>query len=62
MGGDETLKSCWDKKPSIKQWMAQNNISDYDQLQVYYRQRQLEYLQTNRTPVYWSNQYVMIYT
>ncbi len=29
MGGDETNNNCWDQKPSIKEWMAQHNISDY---------------------------------
>lgn len=30
MGGDEVISSCWDKRPSIKEWMANNNISDYN--------------------------------
>ena len=38
-GGDEVIKSCWDSRPSIKEFMEKNNITDYDALQVYYRVR-----------------------
>ncbi|KAL4444539.1 hypothetical protein ABPG74_016832 [Tetrahymena malaccensis] len=56
MGGDEVFGSCWDQRPSIKQFMAKNNISDYNQLQVYYRNRQKKSIQANRTKIYWANE------
>lgn len=39
MGGDEVFGNCWDQRPSIKEFMAANNIADYNALQVYYRNR-----------------------
>lgn len=40
MGGDEVFGSCWNQKPSIKEFMVKMNITDYDGLQRYYRNRQ----------------------
>jgi hexosaminidase len=31
-GGDEVTTSCWDLKPSIKAWMAENSIASYHDL------------------------------
>ena len=31
-GGDEVLLSCWDQRPSIKAFMEQNGILDYQGL------------------------------
>ena len=28
-GGDEVEEDCWDRKPSIKEWMKDNNIPNY---------------------------------
>lgn len=36
-GGDEVVKSCYDKRPAIKEFMIANNIADYEALEVYYR-------------------------
>ena len=30
MGGDEVNLTCWDRKPSIKTWMKDQNISTYN--------------------------------
>ncbi|CAD8062288.1 unnamed protein product [Paramecium sonneborni] len=38
--GDEVSKTCWDQRPEIKQFMVENNIKDYYELQSYYRKRQ----------------------
>lgn len=32
LGGDEVDSACWDQRPSIKQWMAQQKIKDYVEL------------------------------
>ena len=32
MGGDEVNSECWNFKPSIKEFMNANNISNYTQL------------------------------
>jgi hexosaminidase len=32
LGGDETNDKCWDAKPSIKEYMVANNISNYIEL------------------------------
>lgn len=31
-GGDEVETSCYNKRPEIKDFMAKNNISDYEEL------------------------------
>ena len=31
-GGDEIEEDCYDKKPSIMDWMIKNNISSYKNL------------------------------
>lgn len=58
-GGDEVERSCWDQRPSIKQWMNEHNISTYDDLQVYYRQRQKkiwrEKISKTKIATYWAN-------
>jgi hexosaminidase len=58
LGGDEVISSCWDKRPSIKQWMSENGIANYVELQSYYRTRQKEDLRAGRSPVFWSNEQV----
>jgi len=30
MGGDEVSGKCWETRPSIKEYMAKHNISDYE--------------------------------
>lgn len=39
LGGDEVDFTCWSTNPAIKQFMAQNNLSDYGKLEEYYMQR-----------------------
>ena len=29
MGGDEVFGSCWDQRPSIKDFMNKNGLKDY---------------------------------
>lgn len=63
-GGDEVEASCWDKRPSIKEWMAKNNIKSYDALQVYYRQKQKAIWKTISTKAvsYWANEQINLPT
>lgn len=39
-GGDEISNTCYDQKPSIKEWMNQHNIETYKDLSIYYRKKQ----------------------
>jgi hexosaminidase len=58
-GGDEVEYSCWNKKPSIKEWMNENNISDYVSLSKYYRTRQKAVWRTiskTKKSIYWANE------
>lgn len=63
-GGDEVTTSCWDKRPSIKEWMGKNNISNYSDLQVYYRTRQKELWRkiSNKNASYWANEEINLPT
>jgi hypothetical protein len=57
-GGDEISYTCYDLKPSIKEWMIKNGIPDYPQLSIYYRKKQ-KALWRNITKlsraIYWAN-------
>jgi len=57
-GGDEIDPECWDKRPSIQEWMDQNNISNYEDLSIYYRIKQKEIFRRNSTKkvIYWANE------
>lgn len=57
MGGDEVNLTCWDRKPSIKDWMKNHNISSYTDLQNYYRieQKKIWRNMTKKTAIYWAN-------
>lgn len=61
-GGDEVTESCWDKRTTIKQYMKENNISDYVELQIFYRKKQKklykEKVSTNRKIIYWANEQI----
>ena len=49
----------WDKHPSIKEWMENNNIADYDELQIYYRKKQRGILRSvngSKKAIYWANE------
>ena len=57
-GGDETSDSCWDLKPSIKNWMGTHNISSYKELSSYYRNRQKSVwrnISKTKKAIYWAN-------
>jgi len=41
MGGDEMFGGCLDQQPGLKEWMAAQNISDYNALQQYFTKRLL---------------------
>lgn len=58
-GGDEIVESCYSKKPSIKQWMDQHNITTYQQLAIYYRKRQKglwRAISPFKKVIYWANE------
>lgn len=58
-GGDETVNSCWDFKPSIKEWMVKNNIPTYNDLSIWYRRKQKSLwrtLSTTKKVIYWANE------
>lgn len=57
-GGDEVLALCWDLKPSIKQWMLENGVSSYKDLEIGYRRRQKQLwrkITPNKKAIYWAN-------
>jgi hexosaminidase len=57
-GGDEVDLSCWNQRPEIKQWMTKNNLSSYDDLQIYYRNKQKLIWRkiSTKNVVYWANE------
>lgn len=57
-GGDEIINQCYDRKPSIKEWMSANNISTYHDLSIYYRKKQKSIwrnITANKKAIYWTN-------
>ena len=59
-GGDEVIEECWDQRPHIKEYMKENNISDYKGLSVDYRKRQKKLFRSSISPkktvIYWANE------
>lgn len=58
-GGDEVVPECWGTRQSILDWMAANNIADYEALQIYYREHQKEVWRTissKKKVIYWANE------
>jgi len=58
-GGDEVEYDCWNKRPSIKEWMKQRNIPTYKDLTIWYRQQQKKVwrnLTANKKVIYWANE------
>ncbi len=58
-GGDETIESCWDLRPTIKEYMVKHNISTYKQLSTMYRQKQKAIWRTitpTKKAIYWANE------
>lgn len=53
LGGDEINVNCWDYRPSIKQWMQSHNITSYDDLQTYYRQKEISFIEKSRQNIFW---------
>ncbi|KAL4486823.1 hypothetical protein ABPG72_006655 [Tetrahymena utriculariae] len=47
LGGDEPNIHCWESKTSIAEYMKANNISNYNQLQTFYREFQREVIEQN---------------
>jgi hexosaminidase len=45
LGGDEVQESCWDERPSIKEYMKQHNIPDYKALMSHYIERERKVVQ-----------------
>ncbi len=57
-GGDETLAICWNLKPSISQWMKENNVANYTELQILYRRKQKQLwrkISPTKKAIYWAN-------
>jgi hexosaminidase len=56
-GGDEVRQGCWGSRSSIKDFMAKNNLTNYNQLEVYYRKREKANYRkySNKTVMYWAN-------
>lgn len=58
-GGDEVTESCWDQRETIKEYMKENKISDYVDLQIFYRKKQKklyeEKASRKRRIIYWAN-------
>lgn len=57
-GGDEVDLNCWERKPSIKQFMIKNNIPSYYELEIYFRQKQKKLWRSfsNKKVIYWANE------
>ncbi|KAL4431880.1 hypothetical protein ABPG74_012692 [Tetrahymena malaccensis] len=58
LGGDEVDEGCWDQSSDLKQYMKDNNIQNYADLQTFYRQAQKNlYRKINPTKpaIYWSD-------
>ncbi|CAD8158974.1 unnamed protein product [Paramecium octaurelia] len=58
-GGDEASIQCFEQKPSIKEFMTQNGISNYFDLQAYYRKKQKDIwknqIKSQKKIIYWYN-------
>ena len=54
------MYDCWDQRPHIKEYMKENNISDYKGLSIDYRKRQKKLFRSNinkkKTVIYWANE------
>jgi hexosaminidase len=55
LGGDEVSPDCWDLRPDIKTFMATKNITDYGELQMYWRSQIKSVLPPNRKFIFWRN-------
>jgi hexosaminidase len=55
LGNDEVFGSCWDLRPAIKDFMAKNGISNYGELQVYWRKQIKSVLSPARKTIFWRN-------
>ena len=42
MGNDEVYYACWKSNPNITEWMKARNMSEYNQLELYYSERLLD--------------------
>ncbi len=60
-GGDEVVQSCWDRKPSIKEWMKEKNISTYKDLSIDYHKKQKAIwrnISSTKKVIYWANEQI----
>jgi hypothetical protein len=55
LGGDEVGSACWDKVPAIKTFMAAHNISNYGELQMYWRKEMRQAFDDTRKVGFWKN-------
>lgn len=55
LGGDEVSNPCWDLVPAIKTFMAERNISNYGELQMYWRKQLRKNLAPTRKVLFWKN-------
>jgi len=42
LGNDEVYYACWKSNPNITEWMKARNMSEYNQLELYYSERLLD--------------------
>jgi hypothetical protein len=58
-GSDIISGDCYNRRPSIKEWMARNNISNYAKLHSYYREKQKAIwrgISKAKKVIYWINE------
>ncbi|EAR96206.1 glycosyl hydrolase family 20 beta-N-acetylhexosaminidase family protein (macronuclear) [Tetrahymena thermophila SB210] len=63
-GGDEVEEQCWNKRPEIKEFMNQNNISTYTDLQNYYRKNQVNIwksINATKPAIFWADSNTLKY-
>ena len=59
LGGDEVSEKCWNERPSIREFMKKNGITDFNGLMSYYLKREREILKDltpTKKAVYWTSE------
>lgn len=57
LGGDEVSYDCWQSSPIIKEFMQQQNLTSYSQVEEYYMQRLVDIVKTftkNASYIVWQ--------